>query len=77
MTPAEPPVGPPLPPGCTLFTLRLRPHGLVSLEIPVPKVSPCPSPQTPRQLPPQKMMGTQVLLCHHLLRKGVTQPPRA
>lgn len=55
--PAESPAGTLLPPGCTLFTWRLRPHRLVSLKCPVPKASPCPSPQTPGQLLPQNLTG--------------------
>lgn len=45
--PAEPLVGSLLLPGCTLSTLRPRPHGLVSLRCPVPKASPCPFPTDP------------------------------
>lgn len=45
--PAEPPAGPLLPPGCSLFPLRLRPRGLVNLKCFVPKASPRPLPTDP------------------------------
>lgn len=72
--PAEPLVGSLLLPGCTLSTLRPRPHGLVSLRCPVPKASPCPFPTDP---PPPALGScchrrgpdTQVLLCHYPLQR--------
>lgn len=55
--PAESPARTLLPPGCTLFTRRLRPRELVSLKCPVPKASPLLLPTDPRTAAAQKLTG--------------------